>query len=192
MKKTIAAGRYAKSILTLAIEKGIEKEIFNDISLIYNICLHNRDFVVFLRSPIIIPDKKINVYKKIFENRISNLTFTFIKLLTKKHREELLPEIAKNFIIKYKEYKKIKTIYVTSAIPLDIDLKEKIANLLKQKSYETIEIKEKIDKKIIGGIILRIDDKQIDASIRTKLLKIKYKLKNTLQMKFLTQNSLYF
>jgi F-type H+-transporting ATPase subunit delta len=97
-------------------------------------------------------------------------------IITKKNREPLLPAIAKEFHNAYNEYKGIRKATITTAVPLDAKLKAEFEQIVKNLSNKTqVELLEKIDKEMIGGFVLNIDDKQIDASIKNKLKAMKVK-----------------
>ena len=87
-------------------------------------------------------------------------------LLVSKNREALLPTIAEQFIKAYENHKNILTVEVTSAIKLDEAQKNKVLSLVKHDGE--INLIEKTDPSLIGGFIVRMGDKQIDASIAKK------------------------
>lgn len=176
MKGTKVASRYAQSLLELAIEQNELDATYNDISLIYNTCVGARDFSLFLKSPIIKPDLKRETINKIFEGKVSKLTSAFVGLLVKKGREGILEAVAKSFIDQYKVHKNILTAEVTSVIEFDSDLNNRFATALKDSTGKEIELNNAIDKDLIGGFILRMDDKQLDNSIKTQLKNIKKEL----------------
>jgi F-type H+-transporting ATPase subunit delta len=96
-----------------------------------------------LKSPIINTDKKLSIIKSLFEKKLSKTTYLFIEIITKKKRESLLHSISKNFIELYKSHNKIITASVTTTVPLDKDLKEKVVSFVKKK-YKDVELKEKL------------------------------------------------
>ena len=101
MKNPRLAGRYAKSLLDLSIEKNQLESVYNDIQLFQSICKQNPDFVAMLKSPVINSDKKERIIEAITANKINTITAAFIKLLVNKTREYSLPEIAIAFIEQY-------------------------------------------------------------------------------------------
>jgi F-type H+-transporting ATPase subunit delta len=165
----IVANRYAKSLLELAVEKGQLEKVYADMQLVQSVYQGNKDFVNFLNSPIIHLDKKQAVIKAVFGNNISDISLGFFKILTDKRRENYLGDIAKAFIEQYKEHKDITTAVVTSAAGIDGSAREKILKLVKDQVKGEVELVEKVDKDLIGGFVLRIGDKQVDASISRKL-----------------------
>src|SRR5690349_4242622 len=115
----IVAGRYASSLMQLAQEKNKMDAVREDMLLISKVYSENREFKLFVNSPIIKTDKKIAVLESIFEGKISDITMSFLDLMANKHRESYIDDIAKAFEENYKEKKNIFTAVVTSAIGLD-------------------------------------------------------------------------
>jgi F-type H+-transporting ATPase subunit delta len=168
------ASRYAKSILDLAIEQNQQDAVLGDMQLLVNICRQNRDFEVMLESPVIKGDKKGHVMKAVLGDRISALSNSFITLLLNKGREGNLPEIASAYVSQYKEMKRIKTVKLISAAPLNDAVKAQIRQKLKSAlpDYQ-LELEESIDPSLIGGYVLDLGDKVVDASIRRDLNDVK-------------------
>ena len=81
------AGRYAKSILTLAIERNQLDIIYNDMEYLHSVSKVNKEFVTVLKSPVISPDKKETILAAVTNGKISDLTSLFIRLLIRKGRE---------------------------------------------------------------------------------------------------------
>ncbi len=169
MEGTRVATRYAKSFIDLTMELGMLEKAVADMKQIVSICKSNHEFVIFLKSPIINTDKKIAVLKEIFENTLDKVTFTYIALITNKKREKYLAEIAAEFLNQYNIKKRILKAVVTSASGIDDTTRKKIMELVKEVNTSEVVIEEKIDKNIIGGFIIRVGDKQVDASIARKL-----------------------
>jgi F-type H+-transporting ATPase subunit delta len=160
------ASRYAKSLIDLAIEKGLLEDIYKDMQLLQKICKSNRDFVNLLKSPIVQSDSKIKILKAVLESRVSKLTMAFSSLLIKKAREAVLPEIATAFIQQYKELKNLYTLKLTTAVPLTDSLKSSILNQIRSTTdMQNIEVETTVDKELIGGFILQVGDQMVDASI---------------------------
>jgi F-type H+-transporting ATPase subunit delta len=173
------ASRYAKSLIDLSIEKGQLEEVYADMQWFHSVSKSNRDFVNLLKSPVIPGDKKLKVLDAVTENRMNKITTGFTTLLVKKGRESNLPEIASAFISQYKEHKKIHTLKLTTATPITNELRNAIIAQVKQTGgFENIEIEEKVDKNIIGGFVLQVGDKLVDASIAYDLKAIAKQFEN--------------
>lgn len=165
----IVATRYANSLLQLAAEKGQLEKVYADMQYVLSTCQKSKDFINFLNSPIINTDKKQAVLKELFASHISETTLGFLQILARKRRESYLPEIAQSFAAQYKEHKNILTAVITSATGIDDAVRKKVLELVKQTTKGEVELVEKTDKSLIGGFVLRIGDKQLDASISRKL-----------------------
>lgn len=174
----IVANRYAKSLMELAIESKQLDAVRGDMKTIEQVCAENREFDLFLNSPVIKTDKKIVVLNTLFKGKISDLTLSFLNLITSKHRESLVHAIAMAFDEQYKINKNIFTAVVTSASGLDSTTRQKVTELIKSQMNGEVELKEKIDPNTIGGFVLRIGDKQIDKTVARQLSNLKKELLN--------------
>lgn len=161
--------RYAKSLIDLAIEKNKLEEVRNDMLVIKNVCSLNHDFVLLLDSPVIKTDKKIAVFKSVFEGKISALTLSFLNLIASKRREGYVNDITKAFDEQYKQIKNITTVKVETAIALDEKSRKSIMDIVKKNVTGEIELIEKVNASLIGGFVLTINDKQADQSVSRML-----------------------
>jgi F-type H+-transporting ATPase subunit delta len=174
----IVASRYARSLMELASEGGKLDKVRDDMKELIRVIEENRDFRLFLKSPIIKADKKEKVLAELFKGKVAPLTFEFMRLLTRKHREGILYEIALAFDEHYKKSKNILTAIVTSANGLDKTTKKKLQELVESQTRGEVEIIEKVDPSAIGGFILRIGDRQIDKTVARQLSNLKKELIN--------------
>jgi F-type H+-transporting ATPase subunit delta len=165
MAETKVALRYAKSLIGLAKEQGSEDAVNKDMELLLKTVHENKLLDAFFRNPIVKTNTKASIVKKIFGESMNKLSLAFMNLVVKKRREAYLPAIANEYINLYKHNKGIETIIITSAIGLDDKLRSEVLNILKKSTDSEIELIEKVDKRLIGGFILRKGDKQYDASI---------------------------
>ena len=177
MQGTRVAARYAKSFIGLTMEQGVFEEAHKDMQYVSEVCESNKDFVILLKSPVIKTDKKQAVLKQIFTGKLNKITDAYIQLITAKKREMYLAEIANEFINQYKEKKKILTAVVTTANGIDDVIRKKVMEFVKGVSTSDVVLQEKINKDIIGGFIIRVGDKQIDASIARKINRLKQTFK---------------
>jgi F-type H+-transporting ATPase subunit delta len=174
MAQSRVAPRYVKSLLGLAVEQNVVDQVHNDMLMFTRVVESNRDFKLMLTNPIIRHDKKREILERMFKGRVHNLTMSIFDILTRKNREALLADIAREFHNVYNEYKGIGKAVVTTAAPLDQKLRTDFENMVKHYSdKKQVELIEKVDKDLIGGFVLNIGDKQIDASIRSKVKALK-------------------
>ncbi|MFZ5553932.1 MAG: ATP synthase F1 subunit delta [Bacteroidota bacterium] len=169
MKGVRVSSRYAKSLLSLAIEQKSADAAYNDMRLIEEVCQSNRDFVLLLKSPVIKADTKIKIIDKIFSGKLTKLTSSFITIIANHRRESLLNEIAGSFVMQYKNYKNIATAEIITAYKIDDTLRKKLADLISKQENREVEIVEKVNKDLIGGIVVRINNRQYDGSVLRKI-----------------------
>lgn len=173
------ATRYAKSLIDLSIERGQLEQVFADMQWLQAVCKSNPDFVNLLRSPVINSDTKKKILTAVTKGQLSELTAAFNTLLITKGRENNLPEIVTAFITQYKEHKNIHTVKLTTAAPVSDAVKDAIINQVKKSGgIENIELEAKVDESIVGGFVLQIGDKLVDASIAYDLKTIAKQFEN--------------
>lgn len=173
------AARYAKSLLGLANERNELEVVYKDMLYLQGICNQSREFVTFLRSPVITPDKKIAILKEVIKGQVSEMVNAFIRLLVNKGREENLPEVITAFVSQYKKQKDIHTVKLTTAIPVSEELKKQIVERVQTMiNKKNIELTSVVQEDIIGGFLLEIGDTLVDASISYDLNKIRSQFLN--------------
>ncbi len=168
------ARRYAKSLIDLAMELKQLNEVHDDMLLLNSICKKSREFIVMLKSPIITGYKKYKIIQSLTSGKISTTTQTFIGLLSSKNRESNMPEIISSFILQFNEIKGIHKLTLTTAVPVSDEIKKSfIEKIEASPSINSVELVSIVDEKIIGGFVLEIDGRLIDASIQRDLNDVK-------------------
>jgi F-type H+-transporting ATPase subunit delta len=173
MEGTKTATRYAKSFLDLALEQGTLEKAYTDMKFIAEVCKDNHELLVFLKSPIIKTDKKKEILAAIFKGKLDKMTEAYIQLITSKKREMYLAQIAEEFLTQYNIKKQILKAVVTTANGIDDATRSKVMEIVKGTGHSDVILEERIDKELIGGFIIRVGDKQIDASIARQLNNLK-------------------
>ena len=115
-------------------------------------------------------EEKVKVIEDVFAGRVDDDITGFFVLIVKKDRQTELLQILEYFIDKVKDYKKIGVAYVTTAVEIGESTKKSIEDKLKATTdYVAFEMNYSVDKSIIGGMIIRIGDRVVDSSIKSKL-----------------------
>jgi F-type H+-transporting ATPase subunit delta len=168
------AGRYAKSLIDLAIEKNQLEAVHKDMAYLQGVCKSNRDFVNVLRSPVITSDKKHKIIGAVTDGKIGEITALFNRLLINKHREDNLPEIISAFIEQYNSLKDIHKIKLTTAGVLSEEVKQSLITKIKKETpLQHIELEVAVKPEIVGGFVLEFNNNLVDASIIRDLNDIK-------------------
>ncbi len=176
MSESTVAIRYAKSLIDLAKEKNLVEEVYQDMLFFKQTADENRGLLLALKSPVVRHEKKMGLLKAIFESRVNPVSFSIFTIITKKNREGIMYAIADEFVKLYDDQKGIVKALVTSATELTDDLRSQFVKIVNDATGRIVKLTEKIDETLIGGYVLRVGDKQIDASIRKNLNDLKLDL----------------
>ena len=166
------SSRYAKSLISLAAERGETDVLLKDMLHIASSIRASKDMQVMLASPVISGDKKLKVLFSVF-TELNNTTHMFIELIVSKGRERDLGEIAQSFVQQVKTGRNIFDVELVSAIPADDALRAEVSKVAKSICGGEVEITEKVDSDLIGGFILRVNGMEYNASVSGKLKKVK-------------------
>lgn len=173
MKNPRLSNRYAKALFDFAQEKGQIEEVNRDLAMIKETLKGNGEMQAVLNSPVIPPAKKHTLFASVFQSMISETTFLFLDVIIRKKREPALATICDEFVKFYNDFHHIKTVKLTSAMPLSADLVENIRAMLAEQTKQTILIEQVVQPDIIGGFRLKMDDNYLDASIIAKLNRLR-------------------
>ncbi|WP_228853162.1 ATP synthase F1 subunit delta [Aegicerativicinus sediminis] len=167
-----AAIRYAKATLSLAVDKGIEGKINEDMLQINSLIKENSELRAVLESPIIRSSDKKAILTKIVSGE-TELTHNLINVLIENKRINLLGAVSSSFVALYNSLKDKEIAKVTTAVPLTKELEDKVLAKVKELTAKNVELKNIVDPEILGGFILRVGDQQYNASIANQLNKLK-------------------
>jgi F-type H+-transporting ATPase subunit delta len=169
MNVSLIADRYAKALFDLAWEKKCIEKVYDDIRFIAQAIKETRTLKLFFRAPLINPGKKKAVMRNVFGSTCDPLTLSFLDFLISKRRDDLIPEIAQQFISQYKENKNILTVYLRTPLKVDELIRKSVVSIMQHHTGSTIELVEEADPSLIGGFVISWKDYQYDASIRRQL-----------------------
>jgi F-type H+-transporting ATPase subunit delta len=173
MENERVAKRYAKSIFDLSKEKNLLESIHKDFAYIHSLINESKEFRLLIQSPIINSIRKLEILNKALSNQLNAMTFTFMDIVFKRHREAILPLVANEFIKLYQKEKNITEVTLISASELSNNFISDVQNKVEKLLNTTVSLKYKIQPEIIGGFILRFEGKEYDGSIASKLNKLK-------------------
>ena len=172
-----AAIRYAKAILETAVSTGKANQVNDDMKSIIAAVNSSPDLKDFLASPIITSEVKMNVLSEVFGS-VQEDTKSLFRLLQENKRFQILEAIATQFNAQFDEMNGVEVAKVTTAFPITADLEAKILAKATSISTKKITIQNTVDPSIIGGFILRIGDKQYNASVSNRLQELKREFSN--------------
>ncbi|TYR33919.1 F0F1 ATP synthase subunit delta [Sphingobacterium phlebotomi] len=166
------ASRYAKSLLDLAQDQGQLDAVKKDMENVISVLKSNSELLAILKNPIIKGDKKRTILAAIFEGKINPIILSFFYILVNKGRAAILLDIAQEFVREYNEAKGIVKASVTSATTLSEANLADLQKIITEEIKAEVVLKNIVDPSLIGGFMVRVGDRQIDASIAGKLNKL--------------------
>ncbi|MBL0922144.1 MAG: ATP synthase F1 subunit delta [Phycisphaerales bacterium] len=170
---------YARSLFELANEKGGRaaiEETGAELGEVVELARHDKRFGEFLSSRIVPTDKRDASLTRIFQGRISDLTLRFLQVLNEKDRLSHLSVIAAAYDEQVQEQFGLVEVDVYTAAPIDADLRERVAAALRKAMGKEPVIHSYTDEAMLGGLKLQIGDQLIDASIATRLRRMRERL----------------
>lgn len=167
-----AAIRYAKAILSLATDQKVADAVDSDMKLMANTIGDNIDLANMLNSAVIKSEEKKAVLLALFP-KLNNISTSLFDVLIENKRVDILHNIALQYSILFDKLNGKEVATVTTAIPMTKDLESKVLKKVKELTNKEVTLENIVDESILGGFILRVGDKQYNASISNKLNKLK-------------------
>ena len=161
---------YGNALFELALEEGKLDGLYEESLALIQILKDNEDLIKLLSHPKVSKDEKLKIVKDTFDGKASDeLTGLMVMVVEKGHVNELI-SILNYFVKQVKKEKNIGVATVISAVELSDSQKQAIEKrLIETTVYDTMEIEYSVDKSLIGGLVIRIEDRVVDSSIKTKL-----------------------
>jgi len=169
MKNMRVARRYAGALMEAAEERKTIEATAADLEIVAGALRGSRDLRLLTQSPVVSPAKKAVVFRAVFASRIGAGTMEFIDLVIAKQREEHLLEIVDEFSFLRDEKMGIVNIDVTSAVEFTPSQRTDLSDELERYTRKKVRIRLTVDSAIKAGIVVRIGDTVLDASIRRQL-----------------------
>jgi F-type H+-transporting ATPase subunit delta len=163
---------YGEALFETCMEKGADKavELMEEIEVVRNVLAENPQFDELMKHPGIPKQEKLETVKEVFKGRVSDELEGLLEVVISKERYKDLPAIFSYFTDRVKEQQKIGIAYVTTAVELTKDQEAAVERrLLETSGYNKMEMHFDRDGSLIGGMVIRIGDRVVDSSIRTKL-----------------------
>jgi F-type H+-transporting ATPase subunit delta len=176
MKDTRVAKRYAHALFNVALKKGTVDIVSSEIYQLKSFSDKDKRFVGFLSAPQVLTEHKVAMVKTLFTTRLSPSLLFFLLLLIEKGRIDHLGEIARELEKLVEDHKGLIKARVTTAIHLETGYKDRLRERLKAVTGREVEILHRIDKNIIGGIIVQLNYRILDNSVKTRLETLKHDL----------------
>lgn len=172
------ASRYAKSLLDLVNEQGNLDQNKADVEYIAAVIRSSTELQAVLSNPIIKIDKKQQILRALFNDKVSAEVLSFLDIMVRKGRGSILYATTLEFVREYNELKGIVNAEVTSATALSQTNLEALQAKIAEQINAQVILTNKVDETLIGGFVVTVGDRQVDASIAGKLNKLERHFNN--------------
>ncbi len=169
MKEEILARRYAKALFEMALARNTLEKIRGELHNFAAVLEENREFADFFRSPENSRAAKKAAVEKAFQDRYSALFFNFLALVVQKGRHRVIGEIVRAFNAFYDRHIRRARALAITAVPLDTKLADDLQARLSKSLNKQIDLENKVDPAILGGIVLNIEGQVLDGSVKQQL-----------------------
>ncbi len=183
MLRGAVAGRYAEALYELASQekvlpryKSAVDRVEEELKGVEKVINENPDLQKIFYHPQITPADKKEILSKIFGGKVSRLTANFLALLVDRRREAFFRDIVAEYVKLANASRNIAEARVTSAVELTAEEKARLNEVLARLTGKKVKATYTVDPALIGGVVVRIGDKIIDGSIKTRLATLKERL----------------
>lgn len=172
MSEFKVASRYAKSLIDLSQEQGVLETVKQDMEQFIEILRANKELQAVLKNPIMKQDKKGSILDALFKGKVHPSITAFFHIMVRKGRAGILYATAQEFIREYNEVKGIANATVVSAAALSPRNIDALTAVIEKEINAKVILHNEVDPSLIGGFVVTVGDRQIDASIAGKLHKL--------------------
>lgn len=176
----LVSKRYSNALFEVAFEQGQYEAVQDELSFV-TACLNEEPKLYqLLKSPLISSDEKKEILSAIFKENVSKEVFNFLRIIIDKGRESYIESIVEEYrVLANKVKNKIDAVAITAVPMNELDLKKLQVNL-SMSSGKNIQLQNQVDPSVKGGVLVKIGDKVIDGTVKSRLENLKEQLSQIL------------
>ena len=163
---------YARALFEVAKENDVLDQVRDELGEFAEALDENRELRLFFFSPYFASEEKRDGVEKVVGDA-DERTVNFLKLLAERHRMPVLPRIKNEFDELWREENKLLPVQVTSAVELDEELVKGIGRRIEDQTGRKVELSSDVDPEVLGGLVLRVGNMVLDASVRSRLEQVR-------------------
>lgn len=176
MKSSRVARRYARALFDSAVEQGCLESVEGDLQQLHQQYADVPGFRRVMDSPVVPSASKEELFSGSFQGRVEELTLNFVRLLLRKNREAALPMIIEDFGRLLDEHRGIIRGDLYSVTPFSEEQLHKLKQMLDKKTGKNVLLKQHLQKDLLGGFVIVVDDLVYDSSLRNELSRLQRSL----------------
>ena len=174
MKDLLAAERYAKALFEIVIPLLMDREIEAELIAFSEALKSAPEIEKFLSNPYFKLEEKKNLLERTYSKQ--TILLNFFTLLLEKNRFDLIHEIAIRFKKIADAFQGEGTVEIKTAVALDAKFEQAIVTRLEKIAGYKITVKKEVDPSLLGGVIVKIENKVLDGSVKSKIENLKKEL----------------
>ena len=159
---------YARALFEVATEQDALDEIREQLGAFADAMHENRDLAIFFFSPYFSVREKLEGLERTVQDAHPAIA-NFLQALIERHRMPAVFRIRTNFEALWEEERRLLPVLITSAVDLDEQVVQSLGERIGDQVQRTVEVTSRVDPDIIGGIVLRVGNVILDASIKNRL-----------------------
>ena len=172
----VIANRYAEALFQIGEEENKTDNLYNELKEVSSLITTNNDLNNVMKSPLVSKNEKIQLIDTLFAGKIDNDLKNFFKILVEKGRITSVEAIEATYKELLNEKNNILEGYVISAVPMDNEKIKELETELSKKYNKNVTLENKVDKSVLGGVLVRLGNTEIDGTIKTRLEGLKNQL----------------
>ncbi|NLI89418.1 MAG: ATP synthase F1 subunit delta [Epulopiscium sp.] len=169
---------YATALFEIAKEQDKTEEFASQVRAVIKIIEEDKEFMELLLHPKITQDKKIELIDTVFQDKVVDEITGILTIIVRKGRQNVMVEILEEFLEMVNEYLGIVNVTITSAVELNNKQLEQIKSNIESTTKKDVKLETQVDESLIGGMIIRVGDNIVDASISGRIHELKEGLIN--------------
>jgi F-type H+-transporting ATPase subunit delta len=159
---------YARALFQAAQDNDVVDRIHEELVQVDDALREDDDLRLFFFSPYFTSDEKKEAVGRVLEGADERLV-NFLQLLAERHRMPLLSRVRRQFETMWAEENRLLPVSVTSAVELDESLVEDIGHRIQEQTGRRVELSSSVDPEVLGGLVVRVGNMVLDASVRSRL-----------------------
>ena len=159
---------YSRALFEVATEHDILDRVHDELGELADALAENRELQLFFFSPYFSSEEKKDAVDRVLEGGDEHFV-NFLKLLAERHRIPVLFRVRRAFDAMWAEEKRLLPVSVTSAVELDESLIKDIGRRIEDQTGRDVELSSSVDPDVLGGLVVRVGNMVLDASVRNRL-----------------------
>lgn len=172
----VIAGRYAEALFQVGEETNSTTNLYEEVNAVVEALKSNKDFYGVLKSPLVTKGDKKDLVEKVFGSQISANLNNFLKIIIDKDRVSAIEAVEKSYKELLNEKNNIIEGTAITAVAMSQEEMKQLEAKLSSKYNKNVTLENKVDESILGGVLVRLGNEEVDGTVKTRLTKMKDQL----------------